>query len=194
MTNLNSLRPASVAPPAAGAGERAPAIDFVVSNPGAYSSVSCDARLAPGTAGGSSYTATGELTDNKAYVVPLDKLLRGPDGAYQVSCTAKDARTGESHRAEMEAVKFTRGDPGTSALSYQDGKGYGVAAAPSGRLDTCYLPNSLSYDENCLAQHYGNQDLYLKQVETQPNVQAHQRQYASGVGVFLEANPRGPQL
>lgn len=187
MTNLASLSPTPAA-----TGASAPSIDFVTRNdPGAFSSVSCDARQIQS---GDTYSAAGQPRNNKGYSVPLDQLLGGADGAYQVSCTAQSARTGDSYRTEMEAAKFTQGEPGTSAPTYQDGKGYGVNAAPSARLGTCWRPDTQTYDESCLTQHYGNKSHYLEQVESERDVQWGQRKFASAVGVSLEPNPRGPSL
>jgi hypothetical protein len=166
----------------------APSIDFVNQEGAArtYRSVRCIATHS----GGQSITAQGQ-EQSGASVVTLQSLLAGPSGQYKVQCTAVHADSGDQYTAEFEAVKFAEGDLGTKAPEYDANRsGYGTKIPVARTLTACYDKNNRVLEQACVDAYYGTKPHYLKSLAGLADVQFKYDEYASNVGVFLEANPR----
>ena len=171
-------------------GHTAASIDFVneENTSMTYSTVRCTAQSSTGQ----NYTLYGQQ-NNLASIVSLKQLLIGNDGNYKVYCTAQHAQSGKNYIAEFEAVKFTKGDTGSSAPAYDENqKAYGINAAPSGLLSTCYDKDNFVFKQECLNKYYGNKPYYLEQIASLSDVRARYVTYATNTGVFLKINPKYP--
>ena len=166
----------------------APSIDFVnqEGSTRTYQSVQCIATHS----GGQSIIAQGQ-EQSGASVVTLQTLLAGQSGPYKVQCTAVHADSGDQYTAEFEAVKFAEGELGAKAPEYDANRsGYGVKIPLARTLTSCYDTNNRVLRQPCVDAYYGTKSHYLKSLAGLADVQFKYDEYASNVGVFLEANPR----
>jgi hypothetical protein len=136
------------------------------------------------------------LAEQEHHGVILDKAIRFDiptimeavnPGKYVMSCEVQFL--GEQYLTQFSVIKFHRSEHGSYADSY-DQSGFAFGIKPIKTRSSCYIPQDLTFDPNCLADFYGNNSYFLDSISGESNTQWHfDQSYSSAVGVFLLDNP-----
>ncbi|NOI26714.1 hypothetical protein [Vibrio mediterranei] len=132
---------------------------------------------------------SGKILD-KAIRFDVSNMLTGKnEGEREMTCKVDLTSTGESYNISLNTVKFSQGEYGSYAPNY-DSSNVATGILVKKRIQDCYIPSNLIFDENCLRDFYGDGKYYLNAIEGAMDTQWHFRDYSSAVGVMVVDNPK----
>lgn len=132
-------------------------------------------------------TFSGNVLE-RAVRFDVSEMLSGSNsGSHDIVCAA--SLSNESYEIGFDSVKFEQGEYGSYAPSYNN-SGFGSGVKTKLVLGSCYDPEELNFDGDCLNTYYGDKPYYLEGTLGPVDTQWHFDSYSSAVGVFLRDNPQ----